>query len=132
MPQARPDAVALIILVVEDNDLLREMFKKSFHSRHEVFTAARAIEGWNLCLQKNPHIVFLDIGLPDASGHDLARRIKEWSPTTHVIMATANDYEDDIEAARRNRVDGFIVKPFSKEEITICLDRYIALHQGTA
>lgn len=118
----------LHILVVEDHDLLRKMFSEAFRNIHTVHTASSAEEGWKLYLDKTPDIVFLDIGLPDTSGHELAHRIKERNPASYVIMATSSDYEEDMEEAARNNADGFIVKPFDKKKITGYIDRYLEKH----
>ncbi|MFA4994387.1 MAG: response regulator [Bdellovibrionales bacterium] len=116
----------LHILVVEDSDLLRQIFSKTLGKEHIIEAAATAKEGLALYLKKNPDLVFLDILLPDGSGHDLAFQIKEHNPKTFVVMATASDYTDDKEEATFNRVDGFLTKPFSKQQIDDVIDRYWA------
>jgi len=91
-----------------------------------VYSASGAEEGWKLYIDHAPHIIFLDIGLPDASGHELARRIRQHTSTAYIIMATASDYKEDAEEARQNQVDGFITKPFDKGMISNYIDKYLA------
>ncbi|MGB9151932.1 MAG: response regulator [Alphaproteobacteria bacterium] len=128
-PQRGHSAGKLCILIVEDSDLLREMYHTAFGSRDEVYTAASAEEGWQLYLDKSPNIIFLDIGLPDGSGHDLARTIKDHSKDSYIVMATASHDIGDKMEATRNHVDGYIVKPFSKHDINAYVDRYQSLHR---
>lgn len=123
--QQKPVRERLCILVVEDSDLLREMFHQAFHDVHSLYMASNLKEGWKLFLDKTPHIVFLDIGLPDGNGHDLARIIKEQDPNTYIIMATASHYVEDKKEAVQNHVDGFIVKPFDKKKINDYIDQYL-------
>jgi len=114
----------LNILVVEDSEFLREIFMTALDKEHAIETAKNAKDGWMLYMKKNPNIVFLDILLPDGNGHDLAYRIKERTPKTFVVMATASNYTDDKEEASFNRVDGYVTKPFDKKKIDEIIDHY--------
>jgi two-component system, chemotaxis family, chemotaxis protein CheY len=116
----------LRILVVEDSDLLRQIFGTALGKEHLIETAPNTKEGWDLYLKRSPNIVFVDILLPDGNGHDLAYRIKSHNPATFVVMATASDYADDKEEANFNRVDGFLTKPFGKQKIDEIIDRFWA------
>ena len=121
------DHQKLNVLVVEDNDLLREVFLLVLRAQHKAFGARGAKEGWRLYNEKKPDIVFMDIRLPDGSGHDLTRKIKEDNPLVYVIMATVNDFVEEKERAANNHADGFISKPFNKDEIADCIERCLTL-----
>ncbi|MDR3425194.1 MAG: response regulator [Alphaproteobacteria bacterium] len=123
--QQKQDHEHLRVLVVEDSDMLRVMFRKAFQVAHTIYAASGAKEGWRLYLDKTPDIVFVDIGLPDGNGHDLARMIKEKNPAAYIIMATASDYVEDKEKAGQNLADGFITKPYNKKEINDYIERCI-------
>lgn len=127
MTQQEPTHERLGILIVEDSDLLREIFCRVLRDMHSVYTASGIKEGWRLYREKSPDIVFLDIGLPDGNGHDLACMIKEQNPATYVIMATASHSIENRDEAERNHVDGVIAKPFTKKEINDYVDRYMAV-----
>jgi len=113
----------LCILVVEDNDLLRETFRLALYKDHAIYVAKGAKEGWRQYKEKKPDIVFMDINLPDGNGHDLTKQIKKDNPSTCVVMATVNDVVEEKERAANNHADGFIAKPFTKEEIDACIER---------
>jgi two-component system chemotaxis response regulator CheY len=127
--QQKSDNQHLRILVVEDSDLLKELFLHAFDSSHIVEVTPTLQEGWKLYVEREPHIVFLDVGLPDGNGHDLARRIKKRNPSAYVVMATGSRYREDKEEAAFNHVDGFITKPFDKKGINDFVERYIALNR---
>lgn len=57
--------------------------------------------------------VILDIGLPDGSGLDLLREIKQKNPALPVILLTANDTDMDIVNGLEQGADDYITKPFS-------------------
>lgn len=123
----------LRILVVEDSDFLREMFRRALRGEHAVYAAAGAKEGWRLYQEKEPDIIFVDIGLPDGNGHDLARKIKEYNPAAFVVMATASDFAEDREVADQNNADGYIAKPYNKQEINDYVDHCLFLnHRDSA
>lgn len=128
-PQPKPDNNHLRILVVEDSALLKELFLHAFDSSHAVEVAPTLQEGWKSYVEKEPNIVFLDVGLPDGNGHDLARRIKKRNPATYVIMATGSRYREDKEEAVFNHVDGYITKPFDKKGLNDYVERYMSLYR---
>ena len=115
----------LNILIVEDQSFLRNLLAEVLRTDYAIETAADLKEGWNLYVKKAPDIVFLDIQLPDGSGHALAHRIKELDPASYIVMVTASNQRDDVELAKENHVDGFIIKPFNKKKISDCIDYYL-------
>ncbi len=119
------------ILVVEDNDIQRELFRLALRDQYLVYPASRAQDGWSLFNNKKPDLVFLDIRLPDGDGLDLARKIKEISPSTYVVMATLNNYSEAKEAASKVHADGFITKPFNRNEINDYIDRFLSQREST-
>lgn len=127
MSEPAPDLPRLSVLVVEDHDLLRKLLPKALPHECDVYTASTVKEGWALYLDYDPNIVFLDIHLPDGNGHDLAGKIKERNPAAFIVMTTSSDREGDIEKAERNRVAGFLSKPFDKSKITGYVEQYLTL-----
>lgn len=58
-------------------------------------------------------LVILDVNLPDGSGFDLCRELKERDPGLPVIFLTANDLEEDVVAGFDLGADDYVTKPFS-------------------
>lgn len=124
--QHRGERRQLEILVVEDQQLLRRLLHEVLRGEHLVDSVAGLQEGCEHYLEKAPDVAFLDIGLADGNGHDLARAIKQLDPDSCVVMVTANNTEEDMEFARGNHADGFVAKPYSKQQIFDYIDRHVS------
>jgi CheY-like chemotaxis protein len=125
----RQERHQLEILVVEDQQLLRRLLHDILRTdNHIVESVATLHEGWKYYLEHAPNIAFLDIGLGEENGHTLAKAIKKLDPASYVVMVTANNTSDEIEIARENHVDGFISKPYSKQQILKVIAKYISDH----
>jgi len=124
--QLRKIRKGLHVLVVEDQAFSRRLMQQFFWQICSVDAAAQASEALTLYMGNAPNIAFLDIDLPDGSGHLLATMMKKIDPDSFVVMVTANHTAEDVIKAKDNNVDGYIVKPFSKQKIIACLDRYTA------
>jgi two-component system, chemotaxis family, chemotaxis protein CheY len=111
-------------LIVEDQPFSRGLLYAVLRRTCSVRTCADAKEGWNRYLDEVPDIVFLDIGLPGTNGHVLAEKIKGLDPLSYIVMVTASQDVHDLQMAKENHVDGFIVKPFNLQKIDDCIDRY--------
>lgn len=104
-----------IILLVEDNQDIREYIRSSFEDRYEVITAADGKEGWDIAQNQIPNIVISDIMMPVMDGIELCRNIKKDMRTSHIpiILLTAKDTLQDKEEGYAAGADSFITKPFS-------------------
>lgn len=105
------------IMIVEDQEFSRNLLLSLLNRAYKTHVAADAKSGWKLYLEQAPDIVFLDIELPGASGHDLAKAICGMEPKPFIIMVTAHDSITDVTRARENGAKGFIVKPYSRQKI---------------
>ena len=104
-----------IILLVEDNQDIREYIRSSFEDRYEVITAADGKEGWEIAQNQIPNIVISDIMMPIMDGIELCRNMKKDVRTCHIpiILLTAKDTLQDKEEGYAAGADSFITKPFS-------------------
>jgi two-component system chemotaxis response regulator CheY len=114
------------VLVVEDQLFSRKLLLQVLSHDYQVDAAPDARTGILLYLENAPDIVFLDIELTDESGHSLARAIKTLDPDSYIIMVTANNSVEDVALAKSNKVDGFIVKPYSKSKIFEAIEKFEA------
>ena len=107
-----PDAK---ILIVEDNDSIRDMLAGIFKPFYEVLTAADGAEGLTLVRSEMPNIVVSDVVMPNMSGTELCKQIKSDFNTCHipVVLLTARTaIEQNIEGLRIG-ADDYITKPFN-------------------
>ena len=114
------------VLIVEDDYFSRELLLNSFIGTQSIWAAPNGRTAWKIYEEKKPDIMFLDIGLPDGKGHDLAALIKDDNPNAYVVMITASNDIDDKMNAAHNRVNGYITKPVTRVQLKDCLDRYLA------
>lgn len=112
------------ILIVEDQKFSRKLLTGLLERDYFCFEAETAEQAVRLYAEHAPNIVFLDIELPDASGHDLAALFKKYDLGCYAIMVTGNNYAKDVAAAKENRVQGFIVKPYQKQRILSVIEAY--------
>ena len=77
-----------------------------------------------------PHVVMLDIGLPDGDGMSLLDAIRAGHPSVRVIVVTAHDERDRVKDAMARGAASYIVKPFTPRhvlaELQRCLPRQAA------
>lgn len=103
------------ILVVEDefsiNDVLTYAFRKDGFEVRGVYTGADALE---MIDTFKPHLVLLDLMLPDISGFDICKKI---SDKTFVVMVTARDEVIDKILGMEIGADDYVTKPFEVREI---------------
>lgn len=103
------------VLVVEDNDDIREYVSTSFPDDYRIITAKDGLEGLNLAFKEIPDIIISDIMMPVMDGIALCKKIKEDMRTSHipVILLTAKDSLRDKEVGYDSGADSYLTKPFS-------------------
>lgn len=104
-----------VMLVVEDNEDIKEYVRTSFLKKYKVLTAANGKEGLELAKNNIPDIIVSDIMMPQMDGFEMCRAIKEDMCTSHipVILLTAKDSIQDKEEGYESGADSYITKPFS-------------------
>lgn len=120
-----PEAAPLRTLIVDDEPLIREMLNDILESLDyqvvsQANNGASAIEKAALF---KPDVVFLDINMPEISGLDALASIKTSNKDIIVIMVTANSDTSTVQQAIRTGADGYILKPFSTQQIIRAVDK---------
>lgn len=103
------------ILIVEDNESIREMLSNIFKPFYQVLTAADGVEGLELVRKEMPDIVVSDVVMPRMSGTELCKQIKADFNTCHipvVLLTARTTIEQNIEGLRIG-ADDYITKPFN-------------------
>ena len=111
-------------LLVEDNAAFRQSLKEMLSERFPTLAVEEA-EGGEVAMQKVesllPHLIFMDIKLPDANGLEITRKIKKRYPTIQVIILTSYDFPEYREAAVQFGADHFLSKESSSREDILAL-----------
>ena len=112
------------ILIVDDDLSNRWMLAELLRGQgYEPIEAADATTAYEIFLAAQPAAVLLDINLPDGSGLDVLRQIKQAQPQTIVIMTTGELVIENTISALRGGADDFIGKPLHVEELNFALSR---------
>ncbi len=116
-PRNRPEPIKL--LLVEDNlDSLRAFTRVLTWNGFEVRTATSVAEALEVCQRESFDLVISDIGLPDGSGHDVMRQLRELKGMRGIACSGFGG-EDDVEASLNAGFVQHLVKPVS---LTTLLD----------
>jgi DNA-binding response OmpR family regulator len=108
---------AFRILVVDDDDSIRQMLKLGL--TQEGYVVESAINGqvaFELIPNFDPHIIILDLMMPEMDGYELCLEIPKISQAA-VIMLTAKKTSTDIVNGLRKGANDYLVKPFHFEEL---------------
>ena len=103
------------ILIVEDNDDLREHLKSVFEPCYKTITASDGMEAWRLIQKRLPDIILSDLMMPNLDGNELCTKVKGNFATCHIpfIIITAKvSGEAEFDSLLRG-TDDYITKPFS-------------------
>lgn len=105
------------ILVIDDEVQIRKLLEITLHSHDfNVISAATANEGVRAVSQHPPDLILLDLGLPDRSGHEVLKHLREWYSKPILIISVQSD-EQAIVNALDNGANDFVVKPFRTGEL---------------
>ena len=113
------------ILVVDDSFYMRTMLKNILtDAGHNVVGEAPNAEvAIKLVKELNPDLVTLDVILPDNTGLEVLKIIKEQVPDMKVVMVSAVGQNMIVEEALSLGALDYIVKPFSEEKVTSALEK---------
>ncbi len=106
------------LLIVDDNEGVRHLvsrwLERAGFAVREAKDGAEAIEKVK---EDQPAIILADIRMPKIDGIELARIIKSDYPDIKIILMTAYSSPQTIAQARREGVDDYLEKPFTKDQV---------------
>lgn len=117
------------LLIVEDDLDISNMLKIFFSSQnYQVETALRGSDALEMTRHKLPHLIILDIMLPDMDGFEVCRTLRTHTRTSHVpiIFLTQKDERSDKLQGLELGADDYITKPFDIEELRLRVQRAIS------
>lgn len=103
------------ILIVEDNDELREFLVEIFSPVYNVLSASDGIQAWDEIARNQPDIILSDLMMPNMDGSELCKKVKNNIVTCHIpfVMLTAKITSDTALDVYRKGADDYIPKPFN-------------------
>ncbi len=111
------NAPRLKLLAIEDDVHIQRFLVAALEAHgYELLAAATGAEGLHLAAVRQPDIVLVDLGLPDRSGLEVIRALREWYKGP-VIVLSARSQESDKVAALDIGADDYVTKPFGIGEL---------------
>ncbi|WP_145856579.1 hybrid sensor histidine kinase/response regulator transcription factor [Pedobacter suwonensis] len=119
------------ILLVEDNQDLREYLKDNLKAHYRIVEAADGKEGWQKTLANHPELIVSDISMPNMSGIELCKKIKEDKRTKHipVILLTALTGEQEQLTGLEIGANDYLTKPFNIDILNIKIKNLLLLNR---
>lgn len=106
------------VLVVDDEPSLRQLLSAVLRQQGwDVRTAHNGQAAIDAARARAPHLIVLDVVLPDIDGLSVLAEIRAFLPTVLVLFLTANDSVHDRVAGITAGGDDYVTKPFSVEEV---------------
>lgn len=113
------------IMIVEDDPVSLALLKKNLSKTEaQLVTARTGAEAWERFVQDQPRIVISDWMLPELSGIDLCRKIRdtETAVYTYIIIMTAKDRKEDVLTTFEAGADDYVAKPYDLRELNARLN----------
>ena len=118
------EEIASLVVCEDDTPTLELLCDHLAADRFGVMPAPSASDALRLCRYNHPDLLLLDLSLPDASGLDVLREIREadgvvsrFDPDLPVIVLTGRGGEDDRVRGLDGGADDYLVKPFRYQEV---------------
>ncbi len=106
------------ILVVDDEqDIVKVLSKILELVGYDVIAALNGAEAIESVRDGNPQLVLLDYMMPDMTGLEVLKRIKEYSEDIYVVMVTGRGSEEVAASVMKAGASDYVIKPFVREQI---------------
>jgi PAS domain S-box-containing protein len=117
-PAAISDVAGPRLLLIDDQADLLQVLRTILEGKgYAVDLAMNGKDGIHLLSQQRFALVLTDLGMPDLSGWDVARKVREIQPRTPVVLMTGWAADIDQERLARGSVDAMLPKPFRSERL---------------
>ena len=116
------------ILIVDDSPsqlvVLRRIVEKL---GHEVITADDGAAGVEAAKLHLPHLILMDVVMPNLNGFQATRTICREPTTKHIpiVLVTTKDQDTDRMWGMRQGAKAYLTKPFSEDELSDAITRYV-------
>ena len=116
------------LLIVDDEPAILHAFRRAFRDDSlDVLTAETAADGLEQARRRRPDVVVLDVHLPDLSGLEMLRRLRELDARSPVVFISGRgDADDAIEAMKLGAYD-YLLKPLELSQVRQVVGRALAI-----
>jgi DNA-binding NarL/FixJ family response regulator len=126
------------LLLADDHRMLREGLRRSLSELgfSVVAEARNGAEAVDLAAAVRPHVVLMDVTMPEIDGVEATRQIRAANPDVRIVILTMHADQDVLADAIRAGANGYLVKDCSTDEIAMAIDAVVvgetALSAGLA
>ena len=111
-------------MVVEDDEIVRELFKRYLCIKgYQVTVACSGEEGLKLFSSGNFDLIIMDLSLTDMSGLDLSRRIKESDTHTRIILCSGSELHQRQQELHAAGINAFLQKPVRMDDLSRVIEK---------
>lgn len=116
------------VLVVDDNEQLRRYLAELLSTKYNILVAENGMRAYEIAISEQPDLILSDIVMPQMSGIEMCRRVKENEATSHisVVLLTARDLTSTEIDSWKVGADGFITKPFNAAALMSRIENLIS------
>jgi len=116
----------LSILVVDDDWATLHFFERYLVSQgHTVSTIENPVGALEELAEKEFDLVFLDLAMPHMTGMEFLQHIRDSGNDVPVLITTGNSSVDSVMAAVEHGISGYLIKPFTIDELARAIDRVV-------
>lgn len=115
------------VLVIDDDDELRNYLKTSLSRHYHVDTATNGDEGWQKAIIRQPDLIISDVVMPGMDGFLLLKELKKNTQTNHIpviLLTSKTEFISRMEGLKQG-ADGYLCKPFRIEELNALMTNLI-------
>jgi signal transduction histidine kinase/DNA-binding response OmpR family regulator len=119
------------ILVVEDNDEVRQFIKLQLSEKYKVSEAVNGSEGTRMAKNIQPDLIISDVMMPNMDGYSLTQTLKTDILTSHIpiILLTAKAGQPDKNEGLSSGADAYLTKPYDLNELELRIENLIKLRE---
>lgn len=124
--QSLADETKARVLLVEDDKALRRYLEVTLErAGYAVFSAADGLDAMKLALAAEVDLVITDAMMPNLSGHELCRFLRNSPKLSHIPIVLLSGLERKESGREEELADAFLSKPVSAETLTECVARLL-------
>jgi two-component system, chemotaxis family, chemotaxis protein CheY len=112
-----------ILMIIEDDHFSRRLVESVLQKQYCLIDLPSAEAALSTYANIAPDVLFLDINLPDVTGHELLEKILALDPKAYVVMLSGNADRNNVIQAMQNGAIGFVAKPFSRDKLFQYIER---------
>ncbi|MFA7467816.1 MAG: response regulator [Desulfotomaculaceae bacterium] len=106
------------LLIVDDQIGVRRLISEALlENGYVVDQASNGSEALDMLIEKQYHLIILDVKMPGMSGIETLHEIRKLNPSVSVVLMTAYEELDIVEEARKLGVEHYLCKPFDLNEL---------------